>query len=71
MHPWGSHLTVQVIVILFLLSEARGRSREKTVGSHDSLMPSICLAGHSFFPTIADSAHMHENRHFTWVSYVC
>ena len=67
MHPWGSRLTVHVTVILFLLSEARRRSREKTVGGHDSLKPSICLAGQSFSPTIAGSAHMHENRHFTWV----
>lgn len=56
-----------VTIILFLLSEARRRSREKTVGSHESLKPSICLAGQSFSPTIAGSAHMHENRHFTWV----
>lgn len=25
------------------------------------------IAGQSFSPLVAGSAHMHENRHFTWV----
>lgn len=57
--PGGSQLIVHVTVILFLVRWSKEEEyREETVGSHDTLKPSICLTGHWFTPTRAGSGQV-------------